>query len=78
GYTMSNLWMDDGQQDAWYGQGQGASQAGMAWGQFDYSQQQVPNQQYGNDQNYYQQQSPYTQSHNYYGGQMFVPSSGMD
>ncbi|RCN28763.1 Yip1 domain protein [Ancylostoma caninum] len=68
--------MDDGQQDAWYGQGQGASQAGVAWGQFDYSQQQVPNQQY--DQNYYQQQNPYTQSHNYYGGQMFVPSSGMD
>ncbi|EYC39281.1 hypothetical protein Y032_0664g1310 [Ancylostoma ceylanicum] len=45
---MSNLWMDDGQQDAWYGQGQGASQAGMAWGQFDYSQQQAPNQQYSN------------------------------
>ncbi|KAK6756107.1 hypothetical protein RB195_014474 [Necator americanus] len=75
GYTMSNLWMDEGQQDPW--QGQGASQAGMSWGQFDYSQQQAPNQHYTNDQSYYQHQSHYSQSQNYYGGQMFIPNSGV-
>ncbi|CAJ0589777.1 unnamed protein product [Cylicocyclus nassatus] len=75
---MSNLWVDDGQQDSWYGQGQSAPQAQMNWGQFDYSQaqQQPPTQQYGNDQNYYNQQSAYTQNQNYYGGQMFVPNAG--
>ncbi|WKY10590.1 hypothetical protein Q1695_002726 [Nippostrongylus brasiliensis] len=78
---MSNVWMDDGQQDAWYGQqGHAAAQPDMSWGQFDYSQQQTDyNQQYNqssNNQNYYQQQNPYAQqSQGYYGGQMFVPSA---
>ncbi|KAK6024539.1 Yip1 domain protein [Ostertagia ostertagi] len=79
---MSNLWLDDGQQqDAWYAQGQGASQPqpNMSWGQFDYSQQQQQdaNQQYTSNQSYYQQQNPYAQSQNFYGGQMFVPSAGV-
>uniref|UniRef100_A0A0K0CUP6 Protein YIPF n=1 Tax=Angiostrongylus cantonensis TaxID=6313 RepID=A0A0K0CUP6_ANGCA len=46
----------------------------MSWGQFDYSQQQDLSQHY----NYYQQQSPYTQSQSYYGGQMFMPPSVND
>ncbi|VDM79618.1 unnamed protein product [Strongylus vulgaris] len=76
---MSNLWMDDGQQDAWYGQGQSASQSQMNWGQFDYSQpqQQAPTQQFSKDQTYYQQQTPYTQNQDYYGGQMFLPNAGL-
>lgn len=70
---MSNVWMDDGQQDTWYGKG--ASHTNMSWRQFDYSQHQDPNQHYNNSQSYYQHQNPYTQSHSYYGGQMFMPLS---
>ncbi|KAE9414951.1 hypothetical protein Angca_009214, partial [Angiostrongylus cantonensis] len=73
---MANVWMEDGQQDTWYGKE--AAHANMSWGQFDYSQQQDLSQHYASSQNYYQQQSPYTQSQSYYGGQMFMPPSVND
>ena len=83
-----NYWMDDGQQNNWYGQN-GGNNAGQDWGQFDYSQNKAPapggniysfnyfsglaaTTHQGN--NYYDQQQQNYSQNNYYGGQMFVPN----
>ena len=82
-----NYWMDDSQQNSWYGENT-VSNGGqnIGWGQFDYSQghAQAPGMLYlfpskkillaasQSPNNYYDQQN-YSQN-NYYGEQMFIPN----
>ncbi|CAB3397769.1 unnamed protein product [Caenorhabditis bovis] len=81
--ASNNVWMDDGQQqNNWYSnQNQGQGQD-MGWGQFDYSQPQQTTNTAATGNDYYQMnqaqfQQPQSNNYNYYGGQMFVPNSGI-